>query len=286
MSKDVLLFTVVIVVCFSISAGAAGFETETTVEKSEKAPWIGKYPMSFFTKTRTANTVGKDRLSVCVKVQYFDWSKKRGSDNDYHCLSGQSKRKLSTTFVSKYGWAENHHIAVCVPMLFNDFDLGTSDNRSKGLGNILIFEKWNLIKETNHRPGVAIDFGYYLPTGDTDRKLGSDDGAYKIATEVSKAWKDFSLHFNPCYTWDEDKDADIGEINAAILTKPLPKLWTGIEYNYFDKEGCGYRHDLVPGVIWKYAKNGSFKVGVPITLDSTETYKDVVGLVFKLFYKF
>ena len=41
--------------------------------KTEKDPWIGQYCMSIFTKTRSSKTVGKDHLSVALKVQHFDW---------------------------------------------------------------------------------------------------------------------------------------------------------------------------------------------------------------------
>ncbi len=255
-------------------------------DDEKKNPWVGNYCMSFFTKTRTAKVVGKNHLSVALKAQYFDWDQARGADGDYHRRAqGQSKQNWTTVLCTKYGWAENHHIVVGVPYLFNDFDLGASSNDSRGFSNIFIFEKWNLIKETNKRPGVAVDFWYYTSSGDSERKLGSDDGSYKVTTEISKAWKDFSLHFNPGYTWGEDKDADIGEINAGLFLTPHPKIWPAVEYNYCNKEEKGRSHDIVPGMVWKFAKGASFKVGVPINLHSTMNDRDEIGIVFKLFYR-
>ncbi len=275
-------------ICSPVEARAGRAEEQKSVAKNtENEPWIGKYPMSFFTKTRSAKTVGMGHLSVALKIQHFDWDRKEGSDENYHSLpSCDSKKKLSTIFCAKYGWADNHHIVVGIPMYFNDFDTGGTVNKSEGIGNIFLFEKWNLIKETNIRPAVAVDFWYYLPTGDADRKLGTDDGAYKITTEVSKAWKDFSLHFNPGYTWNESKNANISEINAAMLLTVVPKLLPSLEYNYCCKEHAGHRHDLVLGIIWKFAKGASFKIGVPVNLKSTETYKDRVGIITKIFYRF
>jgi hypothetical protein len=147
-----------------------------------------------------------------------------------------------------------------------------------------VFDKWKIIKEKNNFLGIAVDFWYYFPSGDKDRSLGSNDGAYKISTEISKAWENFSLHFNPNYLWSEDKDVEIGEINGAILFKPDPKLLPAIEYNYFVKEHKGHSHDIVPGFIWKFKKGWSFKAGVPISLDSTFTDRDRIGLVLKLFH--
>jgi hypothetical protein len=262
----------------------AGAAEQNTDKAPEQYPWVGKYPMSFFTKTRTAKTVGKDHWSFAVKIQHFDWDEVEKSNGQYHSRpSGHSKRKLTTVYCTKYGWAEDHHIALGVPFFFNDFETGSSSNNSKGLGNIFIFEKWNLVKETNDCPAVALDFWYYLPTGDSDRKLGSDDGAYKITGEVSKAWKDFSVHFNPGYLWNETDGADSSEVNAGVIFKTFPQLWPAFEYNYFWKDNAGRCHDLVPGVIWKFKKNWSFKVAVPISCDCTFKDRDRVGLVFKIF---
>lgn len=252
---------------------------------SDTYSWCNQYCMSFFTKTRTAKTVGKGRLSVALKVQSFDWDMAKGTDGDYHNrTSGQDKQRMIATLCTKYGWAENHHIAIGVPLWFNDFDTSTT-NKSEGLANIFIFEKWNLIKETNYFPAVAADFWYYFPSGDKDRKLGTDDGAYKITTEISKAWEHFSLHFNPGYTWSEDDDAEVGEINGGLIVKADPKFWPAVEYNYYQKEHSGHRHDIVPGIIWKFAPGWSFKVAAPVNIDSTFTDRDRVGIVMKLFHK-
>jgi hypothetical protein len=187
--------------------------------KSETAPWCGKYCMAFFTKTRTAATVGKDKLSVTLKLQHYDWDQVMGSGGSYHDrTSGQDKERLTSTLCMKYGWAENHHIALGVHYWFNDFDT-LNPNDSRGLLNIYVFEKWRIITETNNTPAMAIDFWYYFPNGEPDKKLGTDESSYKISTEVSKAWKKMSLHFNPCYTWSEDKDTETGEINGGVILK-------------------------------------------------------------------
>ena len=240
--------------------------------------------MSFFTKTRSAKTVGKGHLSVSLKYQHYDWTWVRGADNHYHNRpSGPQKQRTIFVLCTKYGWAEDHHVALGIPYWMDDFDIPNKENDSYGLANVYVFEKWNLIKETNTIPGVAVDFWYYFPSGDADRSLGTEESAYKISTEISKAWEHFSLHFNPNYKWSADKDVEVGEINGAILFTADPKLWPAIEYNYFMKEHKGHSHDIVPGFIWKFVKGWSFKAGIPINLDSTFKDKDKVGLVLKLF---
>lgn len=253
--------------------------------KAEIAPWCGKYCMSFFAKTRTAATVGKGKLSVTLKLQHYDWDQVMTGDGSYHNrTSGQEKERLTTTLCAKYGWAENHHIALGVPYWFNDFDISSS-NDSQGLSNIYVFEKWRIIEETNNTLAMAIDFWYYFPNGESDKKLGKDESSYKISTEVSKAWMNCSLHFNPCYTWSEDKDSETGEINGGLIWKTYENLWPAVEYNYTDKEHQGHSHDIVPGFICNFSKSGAFRLGVPINIDSTFTDRDEFGIVLKLTHK-
>jgi hypothetical protein len=287
MNVKKMLMLMGFVIIFTLTAeGAEPNQPGSSGRENGLNSWRGQYCMSFFTKTRSSKVVGKDHLSISLKYQYYDWDQVRGADNDYHDrTSGQSKERSIFVLCSKYGWAKDHHIVLGIPYWMNDFDIPGKENDSQGIGNIFVFEKWEFLKETNTLPAVAVDFWYYFPSGDADRCLGADDGAYKISTEISKAWKDFSLHFNPNYLWSEDKDAEVGEINGAILFTPDPKLWPAIEYNYCTKEHKGHSHDLVPGIIWKFKKGWSFKAGVPINLDSTFTDRDVVSIVFKIFRK-
>jgi len=251
---------------------------------AELDPWVGKYPMSFITKTRTANTVGKGHLSAALKLQHFDWDQVKGADGTYADRpAGQDKERLAATLCLKYGWAKNHHIAVGIPYWFNDFDILGNENDHDGFANVYAFEKWKVISETNTRPAVAFDVWYYFPNGDGARKLGTDDGSIKLTTEISKAWEKFSLHVNPGYAWGLDDAPDFTEFNAAVWFHVCQKLWPAVEYNYLDKEGSGRQHDVVPGFVWRFAKGWTFKLGATINIDSTFTDRDRVGVVMKLF---
>ncbi|TFH15757.1 MAG: hypothetical protein E4H02_07205 [Lentisphaerales bacterium] len=255
-------------------------------QRPETDPWIGKYPMSFFTKTRTANTVGKGRLSVCLKMQSIDCEKKL-VDSCYEDMADTDNNDVfNTVLIAKYGWAEGHHVALGIPYMWVDFKSASKNIKSSGLGNIFVFEKWNCIKETDTTPGVAVDVWYYFDTGDSARKMGVDDDSIKATAEISKAWKSFSLHLNPGYCWNLDDGCDITEINAGAFYNAHKKLLLGIEYNYTDKEEKGDCHDIVPGFVWKPFKDASFKLGAVINADSTMTYKDNSGVVAKLFYMF
>ncbi len=274
-------------VCMTGFAGSAAQGQSSSAGQSNGLnPWVGKYPMSLFTKTRSANTVGKGHLSASLKVQHFDWDEIRTTSGDYFSRpSPDTKRKLTSVLCMKYGWAENHHLALGIPYFFNDFDINGSVNDNDGFGNLFLFEKWKAIPETNTRPAVAFDAWVYLPTGDADRKLGNEDWAFKLTTEVSKACEHFSLHFNPGYTWGEDSDVRTGEINLGAIWNLHKNFTPAIEYNYTDKKDIGRCHDLVPGFIWKFAKGWSFKLAAVINVDTTLPEKDAVGVVGKLFYK-
>jgi len=283
-TKRILTFLTFLIIFVVTANGSQTTQTNQSAHQSQLNPWVGSYCMSFFTKTRSAKTVGKDHLSVALKYQHFNWTKVRGVDNHYNNRkSGQHKERQIFVVCTKYGWAENHHIAIGIPYWMNDFDIPNKENDSRGLANIFIFEKWNIIKETNNIPGVAIDFWYYFPSGDTERKLGNENGAYKISAEISKAWKYFSLHFNPNYLWSEDDNAKVGEINGTLLINTNPTFWPAIEYNYTDKEGKGHSHDIIPGFIWKFKKGWSFKAAMPISIDSTFTDRDIISILLKLF---
>lgn len=270
------------IVCAVLMTGTSLVNGEEGQEELD--PWCGKYCMSFFTKTRSAKMVGTGHLSAAVKTQFFDWDEVENADGDYDDrTTGHAKRRITNTLCFKYGWAKNHHIAVGIPYWFNDFDIPGKENDHDGFANVFVFEKWKVLSETNTLPAVAIDAWYYLPSGNSDKKLGTDDGSVKLTAEISKAWKYFSLHANPGYAWGLDEAPDVVEFNAAVLTKPAKTLWPAVEYNYFEKKGAGHRHDLVPGVICKFAPGWSFKAGAVFNLDSTFKDRDELGLVLKLF---
>lgn len=281
--------TALVLVCLLMTAGfvyAAEEAAGPSMETDELNPWIGKYCVSYFTKTRSAKTVpeGKWLLSLKYEDINYDqmWSKSmRGA---HHSLpSGKWRDIDKLTFCAKYGWAKDHQIAIGIPYFDNNFNIGSTRNSSAGVGNVFVFEKWNVLKETNTLPAVSVDVWYYFPSGDPKRMLGTDDDSYKVTTEISKAWKDFSLHLNPGYRWNkQDGDNDECEVNAAILFTPTDTVWPAVEYNYWHKKGSGRSHDIVPGVIWKYRKGGSIKAGVVINMDSTFTYRDRCGLVLKI----
>ena len=257
---------------------------EDAAEGKELCPWYGKYPLTFLYKARSAKTVGEGRTLFCLKNVYFDYDevKTNGSYNDL--APGDKYEQFTTILVAKYGWAKDHHIAVGIPYVWTDFKAGASEVNSDGFSNIYVFEKWNLLKESDNSPAVAVDLWYYFSSGDAAEKRGSDDDFWKITTELSKAWEKWSLHFNPGYQIRDGPD--FWEVNAALLVKPCKKLWPVLEYNYIDKDKKGDSHAVVPGFVWKAYPGLSVKLGAIINVDTDLKYKDDLGGVLKVSYCF
>jgi len=239
--------------------------------------------MSFVTKTRTARTVGKGRLCLSLKVQEFDYDEKLNAQDAYHDLGGDDKyQRLGATLSLKYGWARNHHLCLSVPVMMNDIDIGGTDIRNSGLGNVAVAEKWNFIEETARIPAVAVDAWYIFGTGNSQKKLGTSDPACKLTCEISKTWEQFSLHLNPGYKFNQGPNTK--ELNAALLLTPWKHFWPAVEYNYASTGGKGRKHDIVPCFIYKFHPGACWKIGLVINVASTTTYRDRFGLVTKLSY--
>jgi len=255
------------------------------VADSEEKSLIHPCPDSFLTKTRTARTVGKARISSSLTAQHIDYDQVMGKDGDYRDLAwGDENRKLKTTLTVKYGWARHHHVALGIPYLWNDIDIAGKVANSRGFGNVFLFEKWNCIRESKYVPAVSVDAWYYMPTGDTDRKLGSSRDAAKFTAEVSKTWKYYSVHFNPGYTFQDG--SDVREVNAAILLTPTKKFWPMAEYNFTSLGSEGDSHDIVPGIVWRFSGGGSLIVGAVINAHSSMKYRDTLGAAAKISYRF
>jgi len=241
--------------------------------------------MSFVSRTRTAKTVGKGRLSVSLKVQHLDCDERRNQQDEYHELRGDEKfERVTNTLSVKFGWARRHHLGVKASHFWNDIDVGGVDVSNTGVGNVAVFEKWNCIGETVFTPAVAVDAWYVFGTGKTDRKLGSSHSSGKLTAELSKTWRRFSVHLNPGCVLREGPDKR--ELNAALMVTPGKTLWPALEYNYESTSGKGRSCDLVPCFLWKFRPGACWKLGCILNLDATMGYRDRVGFVTKLSYTF
>lgn len=271
----------VIVVLLALQAGLSAQTADTADTADPYAFCCGKYPIGMFLRARTAKTLPQGRLALCLKTVYFGADKVRNAAGGYDSIIGENE-KTTNALVARYGIIDNHQVGTCIPYVWNNFSTGGVDTDSDGLANILVFYKWRILEETVTIPAVAVDAGYYFANGNTSRKLGNDDYAWRIGAIASKALPAFSVHLEALQVFTEGRSADRFEGNAAVVLGPEWGVQPGLEYNYTYKESSGLSHDLVPGVAFKLPAGFCIKAAAIINLDTTMKYKDDLGFVVKI----
>ena len=86
-----------------------------------------------------------------------------------------SLRQNTADFEIDFGLLENVEIGVAAPILTIFNDRGTFPRRLTGVGDMNLSVKYNFLKEheRSRRPALAMTVNLELPTGDTERQLGS-----------------------------------------------------------------------------------------------------------------
>jgi len=239
-----------------------------------------------FRRLRTARTVSPKRLLVSVKTEWT-YADDVMADGGYRSLqTGEKLERWQTVLTAKYGLTRNHQLAVGIPYAGVDMASTSARVKSDGFGDAFAFGKWRCADETRLAPAVALDAWCYAGTGNAVMKRGSGKDWVKASAEISKAWKHLNVHLMPGYRWCLRDGAETWDVNAGAMGKVGKKVIAGAEYNYLDKGAKGDSHDIVPGAVWKFAKDASLKLGLVINVDSSVTYRDRLSAVSKLSYCF
>ena len=84
-------------------------------------------------------------------------------------------RQNTASFELAYGLFDNVEVSVEAPLIMIFNARGTSPRTAFGVGDTNLSVKYNFLKERegSRRPALAASFSLELPTGDTDRQLGS-----------------------------------------------------------------------------------------------------------------
>jgi hypothetical protein len=86
-----------------------------------------------------------------------------------------SLKQNTADFEINFGLLEDVEIGVAAPILTIFNDRGSVPRRLSGIGDMNVSVKYNFLKERekSRRPALAVTVNLELPTGDTERQLGS-----------------------------------------------------------------------------------------------------------------
>ncbi len=231
----------------------------------------GKYPNSMLIKTRTAATYPKDLWVFTLVGLHQDLD---------HRTNPNLERQITTVSVwAEYGVTDRFQVGVNQPYVFRrvkDRGTGTSDAED-GLGDTSLYAKGKVLKETALLPGITLDGFLKLPVADEDRGFSNGEVDVTLGMEVSKRWRNLSLHINPEYVITGGIKSKLGAtaddrvvLNAGLIWHATPKLLPMVEYNGYWWGDVGDLAEVGAGVLWFPTKNTSVKLGV-----TTPVHKDV-----------
>ena len=97
-------------------------------------------------------------------------------------------RQDTASFELAYGLFENVEVSVEAPLIAIFNARGTSPRTAFGVGDTNLSVKYNFLKERegSRRPALTASFSLELPTGDTDRQLGSGVADYTLNAILQK----------------------------------------------------------------------------------------------------
>ena len=101
-----------------------------------------------------------------------------------------------------------------------------SQRHEQGFGDAVVGTKYQFLKETETRPGIAGSFELKLPTGSESKGLGTGEFDYDVRLRTQKTWGWFTAIANAGYTFLTDP-----EFGGIETTKENVWLFTfGQEY--------------------------------------------------------
>lgn len=76
----------------------------------------GKYPLSMFSRTFTARTIGHKNFCLSLKTREYKADEILDQYGNYCCIDPDTKfERISSVLTAKYGWAKDHHLALGIP---------------------------------------------------------------------------------------------------------------------------------------------------------------------------
>ena len=112
--------------------------------------------------------------------------------NQFDLLQPEAFPKLrqnAASFELAYGLFENVEVSVEAPLIAIFNARGVTPRTAFGVGDANLSVKYNFLKERegSRRPALAASFSVELPTGDTDRQLGSGVADFTLNAVLQKS---------------------------------------------------------------------------------------------------
>ena len=173
-----------------------------------------------------------------------------------------------------------HQLSFTLPIL-------AIDGR-RGVGDLLINYRYQLWEESATRPAFAPRLSLVLPTGSTDKGLGSGTAGLQVNLPFSKqAARDVYVHWNAGFTWLPDTDTAEGlfdpTLAASAIWRARPMVNPMVEVVAEFPDAVTGREQFVtlsPGI--RIGRNVGetqlvFGAAVPVTFGAGRTNKAIFG---------
>lgn len=138
-------------------------------------------------------------------------------------MGGTDERALDLSFTQEWPiFSQTHQFSYTIPYSFVESAEGTE----KGLGDIQLSYRLQLLTETEKRPAIAPRLTLILPTGDEESGLGNETTGFQFNLPVSKIVGDrWTVHGNAGFTILPDvqgEDLNNYNIGASVIYAVTP----------------------------------------------------------------
>ena len=186
-------------------------------------------------------------------------------------------KQNTADFELDYGLFERVEIGVAVPLLTIFNAAGTSPKTVTGIGDMNVSVKYNFLRERENSrlPAMTIAVNFELPTGDSDRQLGSGLADFYVNGILQKSLgKKTKLRLNGGILFSGNQTTGVIGIKSrgtvftaggSLVKQFTPKLQLGIELTgAMTKQfelGKGHLQTLLGGN-YQFKQNISFDFGI------------------------
>ncbi len=230
--------------------------------------------------TDDTGTQGKGKFQLELNGQ-FDWEKEEIEGVSVRSTGGQAAAALS------YGIAQNVDLVLSLSYLWGKAgeDEPISHNE-RGIGDTVLEAKWRFFEKNGF--GLALKPGISIPTGDSDKGLGTGRLGGRLFLIGTKALEPCALHANLGYIRNENKNdwhKDLWHVSGAVTWDVVKDLKlvanAGMERNP-DNTGASDSAFLIGGVIYSFASNLDIDIGAKYDWNSSETEISLMaGMAFR-----